>query len=195
MKSVPALRWHFTHFNRQERERCSNTSFKSPAPVWFLFHMVCYFFYFFILFYFASSFLMSVFIRHVTVWSRAPSDRYLYTPLHIMEPAPSVLNFSLSSLLQTVAESVSVQFVEHLKWCFPAFCQCSISSSQRRSCAPVFWRPLGCLSCVLSSPFIHLNFIPFSVCLQLNSRCKSTQRTAACLHILFLSVSVFFGFF
>lgn len=138
---------------------------------------------------------MSVFIRHVTVWSRAPSDRYLYTPLHIMEPAPSVLNFSLSSLLQTVAESVSVQFVDHLKWCFPAFRQCSISSSQRRSCAPVFRRPLGCLSRVRSSPFIHLNFTPFSVCLQLNSRCKSTLRTAACLHILFLSVFIFFFFF
>lgn len=60
------------------------------------FRMVRYFFFFL-----ASSFLMSVFILRVTVWSRASSDRYLYTPLHITEPTPFVLILSFHSFSDT----------------------------------------------------------------------------------------------
>lgn len=111
---------------REERDECTNTSFKSGpgfdssphGPLFFFFSLAC-------------SFLMSVFILHVTVWSCAPSDRYLYTPVHIIEPTPSVLVLSRSSLSQTVAESVSVQFANHFKWYVPASCRCSIFPSQQ----------------------------------------------------------------
>lgn len=85
-------------------------------------------------FFLASSFLMSVFILRVTVWSSAPSDRYLYTPVHIIQPTPSVLILSRFSLPQTVADSMSVQFASHFKWYIPASRQCSIFPSQRGVC-------------------------------------------------------------
>lgn len=64
----------------------------------------------------ASSFLMSVFILHVTVWHRAPSYRYLYTSVHIREPTPSVLLLFCSPVSQTLSETASIQFEKHLKW-------------------------------------------------------------------------------
>lgn len=73
---------------------------------------------------------MSVFIVHVTVWRCLPSDRFLYTPLHISEPTPSVLILSASSLTQTVAESMSIQFAKHFKWYVAALHYCSIFPSQ-----------------------------------------------------------------
>lgn len=127
---------------QEERDECTNTSFKSG--LWFDFfpHGPLFFFFFFV--FLASSFLMSVFILHVTVWSRAPSDRYLYTPLHITEPTPSVLVLSRSTLSQTVTELMSVQFVNHLQRYFPASRRCSIFPS---------WR-----SCLLLSPDAHSTF-------------------------------------
>lgn len=83
-----------------------------------------------VLFLLTSSFLMSVFIVHVTVWRCLPSDRFLYTPLHISEPTPSVLILSASSLTQTVAESMSIQFAKHFKWYVAALHYCSIFPSQ-----------------------------------------------------------------
>lgn len=135
MKSYTLKRW-------EEGDECTNTSFKSG--LWLdSFPRGPLFIYFSFL---ASSFLMSVFILRVTVWNWAPSDRSLYTPLHIMEPTPSVLNFSCSSLSQTVAESMSVQFVKHLKWRAPAF---NISLSGRVVC-----------SCVLSSTLFLILILP-----------------------------------
>ena len=112
---------------REGRDECTNTSFKSR--LWFDSFPYGPLFFFFL----ASSFLMSVFILHVTVWSCAPSDRYLYTPVHIIAPAPSVLIPSRSSLSQTVAETMSVQFVNHFKWYAAASNQCSIFPSLQGS--------------------------------------------------------------
>lgn len=121
------------------------------------FRMVHYFFSL------ASSFLMSVFILHVTVWSCAPSDRYLYTPVHIIEPTPSVLILSCSPLSQTVAKSVSVQFASHFKWCVPASRQCSIFPSQRGRLL-LSSDAHHLLSCLLSVYTFHLNFTPLHIC-------------------------------
>lgn len=111
---------------QEEREMNAPTLHLNLGSDFTPFHMLHYFFSSF-----ASSFLMSVFILHVTVWSCAPSDRYLYTPVHIIEPTPSVLILSRSSLSQTLAASVSVQFANHFKWYVHASRQCSIFPSQR----------------------------------------------------------------
>lgn len=128
MKSLSAdkqaARWKVTQ-SYERREMNAPTLHLNLGSDLIPFRMVHYFFSL------ASSFLMSVFILHVTVGSCAPSDRYLCTPLHIIEPTPSVLILSRSSLSQTVAESMSVQFTDHFKWYVPASRQCSIFPSQR----------------------------------------------------------------
>lgn len=107
---------------REDKDKYTSASFKSRF--WF------YSFPFGPFFLLTSSFLMSVFIVHVTVWRCLPSDRFLYTPLHISEPTPSVLILSASSLTQTVAESMSIQFAKHFKWYVAALHYCSIFPSQ-----------------------------------------------------------------
>lgn len=49
---------------------------------------------------------MSVFIPLVTVWRWAPGDTYLYTPVHITEPTPSVLVPPRPSLSPAVSDCV-----------------------------------------------------------------------------------------
>lgn len=103
MKSVPALGWHFTHFNRQERERCSNTSFKSPTPVWFLFHMVCYLFIYFFLFHpFLFCFQLFNECLHSACYCLKPSSKRqtsLHSTTHYGASAlcPQFLSFLTSS--------------------------------------------------------------------------------------------------
>lgn len=78
----------------------------------------------------------------VVVWSGAPSDGFLFT----LHPCPQFC-LSLTST-DSLPSSMSVQFVKPLEVLFfPPFCQCSISSSPRRSCTLAFRRPLGRLSC------------------------------------------------
>lgn len=110
-----------------------------------------------------------------------------------MEPAPSVLNFSL---FLTSSDSCRVRVCPICGTLEVMFSRLSpvfnifLSAKVVRSCVPTPTRLS--FMCSLVFFFIHLNFTPFPVCLNpLNSRCKSTPRTAACLHILFLSVSVF----
>lgn len=126
-----AGRWKVTQSQKRRGDECTDTSFKSGLWFWFLFRTVHYFF----LLPSLPDFLMSVFILHVTVWSCAPSDGDLYTPVHITEPTPSVLapSISLSSHLTFSSDGcrVRVQFAVHFKLCVPASCQCSIFASQR----------------------------------------------------------------
>lgn len=96
---------------REEKDKYTHTPFKSA--IWFDFFPHGPLFFFPLI---ASSFLMSVFILHVTVWHRAPSYRYLYTSVHIREPTPSVLLLLCSPVSQTLSETASIQFEGHLKW-------------------------------------------------------------------------------
>lgn len=120
-----------------------------------------------------------------------------YTPPHITESAPSVLNFSLPSLLQTVPSSVSVQFVKPLEVMFSRLSasvqylalregRVLLRSDTHSAVFHVFSRLLYLSSSSMLS----------SVRLRLNPRRESAAREALCSFPFFLVLlNVLFLFF
>lgn len=108
----------------KRKMKCTNTSFESGL----IFDSFPYG----PLFFFPRFKLFNECLHSESYCLKLCSKRHLYTPVHIIEPTPSVLIPSRSSLSQTVAETMSVQFANHFKWDAPASLhQCSIFPSQR----------------------------------------------------------------